>query len=261
MMKKISGFPLVFLLMFSIGMTSCVTQKQVKYLQKRQADDTTSSYLQKRGPNYKLQPYDNLYIKIFSLDEKSYFFFNRQNSGLNSYNDYTESALYLNSYTVNDSGYIDFPVVGKIYVKDHDVEQIKAMVQNKISQYLKETSIIVKLVNFKITVLGEVRTPGEKKIYQDQLNIFEGISMAGDLTDFADRGKVALIRKTGEGSKIIYLDLNSSNLLVSPYYQLQPNDIIYVAPLNIKRWGSETFPWALIFAGVTSLLLIMNYFK
>jgi polysaccharide export outer membrane protein len=264
-MKKTYGFSfatLIFIGMFIVFLSSCVSQRQVKYLQRKQREDTTHSYQNRRTSDYKIQPHDNLYIRIFGLDEKSYLFFNKQSGiGGSSISESSEMGLYLDSYVVNDSGYIDFPLIGKIFIKDLKVDQAKNMIQSLVNEYLKDVIVTLKLVNFNITVLGEVKKPGNYKVYQDKINIFESVSLAGDLTDFANRHKVALIRQTKEGSRVIYLDMNSIDILHSEYYFLEPNDILYFAPLGIKRWGTETFPWALVFGSISTALLLINYFK
>jgi polysaccharide export outer membrane protein len=254
--------PVGILVFLSLFLCSCVPQRQIKYLQKLHKDDTTTFYHQKRLIDYKIQPKDNLYIRIFSLDEKTYLYFNKQ-SNVSSYNDYANDAsIYLNSYTVNKDGYIDFPVIGKVYVKDLTVDEVKVMLQKLIDEYLKETTIVVKMVNFKITVVGEVARPGEFTVYDDQINFFEAISQAGDMTEFANRRQVTIIRQTHRGSDIFRVDLTSDAILKSDYYYLQPNDIIYVAPLGIKRWGfGSTFPWGLVFGAISTALLLINYFK
>lgn len=256
-------FQLFLISVMLVILNSCVTQKQVKYLQRKQQNDTTLAYKNQRTSDYKIQPHDNLYIRIFNLDEKSYLFFNRQTTITNNIaSEYTDQALYLDSYVVNDSGYIDFPLIGKIFMKDLTVDQSKNMIQSLINEYLKDVTVTVKLVSFKITILGEVRMPGERKVYQDKVNIFEAISMAGDLSEYANRHKVALIRQTRAGSRVVYLDLNSIDILSSPYYYLEPNDILYIAPLGIKRWGGgETFPWALVFSAISTTVLLIYYFK
>jgi polysaccharide export outer membrane protein len=264
-MKKSTGFSIFHLLLISVILVflgSCVSQKQVKYLQRKQKEDTTHSYRNHRTSDYKIQPHDNLYIRIFGLDEKSYLFFNKQ-SGVanNTAAESSEIGLYLDSYVVNDSGYIDFPLIGKIFVKDLKIDQAKIMMQSLVNEYLKDVIVTLKIVNFNVTVLGEVKKPGSYKVYQDKINVFEVVSLAGDLTEFANRSKVALIRQTKEGSRVIYLDLNSIEILNSEYYYLEPNDILYIAPLGIKRWGTETFPWALIFGAISTALLLINYLK
>ena len=253
-------FPVAVLVLALSVMTSCVTQKQVRYLQKVQKQDTTNIFSNTIGEDYKIKPKDNLYIKVFSLDEKTYSFFNKQ--GTNSYNDYaSDASIYLNSYTVNNDGKIEFPIIGLVYVKDLTLEQIKDVFQKLIDEYLKETVVIVKLVNYKITLVGEVRNPGQYKIYQENVNLFEAFSLAGDLTSFADKSHVVLVRQTKSGSHVYYLNLNSITILNSEFYYLRPNDIIYIAPLGVKRWGFETFPWALIFSAISTALLLISYFK
>lgn len=250
------------LLLFAVFLSSCVPQKKIKYLQKEQEKDTASFIASKRTADYKFQVKDNLYIRVFALDEKAFMFFNKQ-SLTSSYNDYANDAsIYLNSYTVNSEGDIDFPIVGKVRVKGLTVDQVKTYLQKEVSEYLKETTVVVKSVNFRVTLVGEVTRPGEFTIYKDDLNLFEAISLAGDMTEFANRNRVALIRQFDGGSRVVYLDLTSEMILSSPYYYLQPNDIIYVTPLGYKRWGlGSTFPWAIVLGSVTTALLLINYFK
>lgn len=259
-MKKIQVNSSSLLVLFTIVMlliSSCVSQKKIKYLQKQQEEDTTSSYPNKRSADYKIQPKDNLYIRIYSFDEKSILFFNKQ-AGAGSYNDYaTDAAIYLNSYTVSQEGTIDFPIVGKVLVRGLTVEQAKNAVQKTVDEYLKETMVVLKLVNFNITVVGEVYKPGQFKIYQDEINIFQAISLAGDLRDFANRSKIALIRKTREGSKVYYLNLNSDRILGSDQYFMMPDDIIYVPPLKSKQYGFETFPYVVVLTAITALSTLL----
>jgi polysaccharide export outer membrane protein len=264
-MKKTNGFSfyhLVVICVLLVILGSCVSQKQVKYLQQQQKNNPLSTFQNHRTSDYRIQSHDALYIKVYGLDEKSYLFFNKE-SGIsgNFSSEQTPTGLYLDSYVVDDSGYVDFPLAGKIYVKDMTVDNAKVKVQTVVNEYLKNSVITMKLVSFNINVLGEIRKPGNYPVYQDKLNVFEAISLAGDLTDFADRHKVALIRQTHDGSRVIYLDLNSIEILHSEYYYLEPNDILYFAPLGIKRWGTETFPWALLFAAITTTLLLINYLK
>jgi len=255
--------PALVCLLFAVLISSCVPQKKIKYLQKQQAKDTTSAiHVSKRDADYKIQPKDNLYVRVYALDEKAYLFFNKQ-SGSSSFNDFANDAsIYLNSYDVNEEGYIDFPIVGKVLVKGLTIFQVRTVLQEMIGEYLKETTVVVKTVNFKITMLGEMMRPGQFTIYKDDINIFEALSMAGDMTEFANRTRVAIIRQIKGGSQVHYLDLTSENILSSPYYYLQPNDIVYVSPLGYKRWGlGSTFPWAIVLGAVSTTLLLINYIK
>jgi polysaccharide biosynthesis/export protein len=249
-----------YLTLLMLVFASCVPQKKIKYLQKLQEEDTSNLYVNKRPLDYKIQPNDNLYIRVFSLDEKTYLFFNMVNN--TSQNSYTNQAsIYLNSYSVDKQGYIDFPIIGQVFVKDLTVEEVRDRLQTAVDEYLTETMVVVKMVNFNITMLGEVRRPGQLEIYQDEINIFEALSMAGDLTDFANRKKIALVRQTKEGSKVVYLNLNSAEIMSSEYYYMMPNDIVYASPLGVKQWGFATFPYALVFSAISTALLLINYFK
>ena len=156
---------------------------------------------------------------------------------------------------------MDFPFVGKIFVKDLTLEQSKELIQSIVDEYLKETTVIVKLAIFKVTVLGEVNRPGTVNIYRNKLNIFELISMAGDMTQFAKRNKIYLIRKTLDGSKVQQLDLNDINILESEYYYIQPDDVVYVPPVKGKNFAFANFPYALIFTTITTALLLINFFN
>ena len=259
LVAKLSMVSVLLVVLFS----SCVPQKKIQYLQKQQEKDTTSFiHANKRNADYKIQVKDNLYVRVFALDEKAFSFFNKQ-SGTNSYNDYANDAsIYLNSYSVTADGNIDFPIVGKVYVKDLTVDQIKTILQQLVGEYLKEITVVVKTVNFRVTLVGEVMKPGEFTIYKDELNVFEAISLAGDMTEFANRNRVALIRQVENGSQVHYLDLSSDKILSSEYYYLQPNDIIYISPLGYKRWGlGSTFPWVIVLTSVTTALLLISYLK
>lgn len=256
--KKLSVFIGVLLIGFMTF--SCVPQRKMMYLQAESSQDTTSQFVNERSLSYLVQPGDNLYIKVVSLDEKTAYLFNpmERTQGGGNIND---QSIYLNSYTVNDEGHIEFPLAGKIYVQNLTTEQIKETIQSVLDEYLKETVLIVKLVNFNLTMLGEVKRPGQFKVYKTEINIFEAIAMAGDLTDFADRKEVVIIRQTKTGSETITVDLERANILSSDYYYLKPNDMIYVKPLKIKQYGFATFPYALIFSTISTALLLINFFK
>ncbi len=245
----------------SIILFSCVPQRKMLYLQGENKSDTSSRFINERSTTYLIQPGDNLYIKVVSLDEKTATLFNPLERATGGGQNINDQGIYLNSYTVSDEGFIEFPLAGQIVVQNLNVEQVKEKIQLVLDQYVKETVLIVKLVNFNLTVLGEVRRPGQYKVYQSEINIFEAMAMAGDLTEFADRKEVQIIRQTKNGSEIININLEQANILSSDYYFLKPNDMIYVKPLPIKQFGFATFPYALIFSSISTALLLINFFK
>jgi polysaccharide export outer membrane protein len=117
-----------------------------------------------------------------------------------------------------------------------------------INTYVNGSMLVVKLASFNLTLLGEVSRPGMYKVYQSQINLFEAVSLAGNMTNFAKKSEVKIIRQTDNGSEIITVDMGKADILSSPYYYLKPNDIVYVEPLKIKQWGFTTFPYSTVFS-------------
>lgn len=253
--------PAWLLILVVLLMASCVPQKKIKYLQSVVESDSAKSFVFTPSDEYRMRIGDNLYIKVQSFDEKTYRFFNPDGGNINTNAMYNDAGIYLNSYLVDGDGNISFPYIGKVQVLNQTVDEVKATMQKIIDQYLKETTLIVKMVSFKITILGEIKSPGSYPIYQDKINIFEAIARAGDLSDFANRSRVVLLRKTADGVQMHRIDLTQDKILESPYFLLQPNDIVYVEPLRGKQFAFAQFPYTILFSVISSTLLIMNYFK
>ncbi|MDZ7776199.1 MAG: polysaccharide biosynthesis/export family protein [Bacteroidales bacterium] len=250
----------LIILLSIVLFSSCVPQKQIKYLQSASESDTipVRDFATESMESYKVQSGDNLYIQVMSMDEQTNQLFGNTQQG-NTYN--SEISVYLQSYTVDKNGSIDFPIVDKLNVEDLTVEEIRAKIQSLVDEYLVGATVFVKMVNFNITILGEVRRPGKFKVYQDQINIFEAVAMAGDLTDFAARSQVKLVRQTEDGYRIYNIDLTRDNIIASDFYQIMPNDILYIEPLKIKQFGFASFPYSIIFSTISATLLILNYMK
>jgi polysaccharide export outer membrane protein len=239
-------------------MISCIPHKKLLILQNTVKNDTVNQYSNDRSISYKIQPGDNLYIRVVSLDEKTAMMFNTDNSA-NSYT--TDAAIYLNSYTVSEQGTIEFPLAGQIYIQNLSVEDVKARLQEILDQYIKETVLIVKLVNFNLTVLGEVNSPGQYKVYKTEINILEAISMAGDLGAFANRNEVTIVRQSKTGSETFVVDLAAKDILSSDFYYLKPNDILYIQPLKGKQFTFAEFPYAIVFSALSTLILMLSYIQ
>ncbi len=246
------------MLMAGLLLASCVPQKKILYLQDIPKEDSATSFINERELDYKVQPGDNLYIKINSLEEKSTSYFNEVSGGNATQGG---ASLYLNSYLVNDTGYFHFPSLGYVYVKNMTAEEIQQYLEKRLSEYLVNPVVIVRLASFRITLLGEFKSPGKKDVYQSKINIFEAVSMGGDLTDFAKRNKIAIIRQTSDGSEIIRVDLNDKRILESDYYYLLPNDILYAEPIKAKQFVSTNFPYGLVFSILSTALLLYTFFR
>lgn len=260
--KHIINKTVLFAIIGILAFSSCVPQKKMLLLKDMEManENTSVEYLNERTLDYKIQPGDNLYIKAINIiDEKNSTVLNGGDGRLTNYVS-SESAIYLNSYTVSKDGFIDYPLTGLVEVKNLTVEQAKERIQDSLSKYVKETALVVKLSNFDITILGEVSRPGKYKVYQSEVSVYEALALAGNVTNFAKTESVKIVRRTDDGSKIVTVDVGKADILSSPYYYLKPNDIIYVEPLKFKQWGFTSFPYSTVISilslGMTMFTLI-----
>ena len=263
-MKK--NFNLIFRSFVMIGIlaiitSSCVPLKKTMYMQVRDDSDTLSNFVNERDIDYRVQPGDNLYIRVVTRDIQITMMLNPLSS-VNSVNvGGSDGSIYLQSYTINEAGYLDFPMLGEIFVRNMNVDEIRDAISEQLKEYLKELIVIVKLVNYNITVLGEVARPGHYKIYQSSINIFEAVSLANDMSDFANAREVAIIRLTKTGSTVKHVDMTKRDILSSEYYYLKPNDILYVRPVKAKQFSFAQFPYGVVFTVISSTILIVTFIQ
>lgn len=252
---------IIFICIAFAAFFSCTPEKKFVYLQKKDDKTFSDSSAKAKKVDYKIKSNDFLYIKIASIDQNS----NALNLNVSSSSSSTTNGssdmggLYFDSYYVNDSGYVSLPLLGKIHVKDSTVEQCQSSIQKLVDVYLKNSLVIVRLANFKVTILGEVNKPGTFMVYNSHINILDAIGLAGDLTINGSRKEIMLIRHNTP-DKIVYLDLTDINLIHSDYYYLSPEDIIYIKPLRAKYFGTNPFPFATVFSVISTLLLLIDFF-
>lgn len=165
----------------------------------------------------------------------------------------------LQTYLVDNQGYIDYPVLGRIDVGGLTKSACEKMIREKIKPYLNENEnpvVTVRMSNYKISVLGEVANPGMFTVSNEKINILEALAQAGDLTIYGVRDRVRLIRENEKGRKEIHtLNLNDANLISSPYYYLQQNDIVYVEPNKVKSQNSSVGSVTNLWLSGTSILV------
>ncbi len=258
--KKSNLLPFVFIVILGISLASCISQKNTVYLHNKSAFSDGSGSYENDMAVYKVQSGDFLYINVTSMDPSNISAFASDNR--TEYQLQSDMGVYLKSYQVNDSGFISLPVVGKVNVAGLSINQVKNKLQTELDEFYKLTTVTVKLVNFKVSIMGEVNRPGTYTVYQDKLNIFQAISMGGDLTTYANRKEVNIIRRTKTGgTEIIKVNLLNDSLLELPGYYLHPEDIVYVEPLKSKSFAFTSFPYAIVLSTITTTLLILNFFK
>ena len=222
-------------------LSSCASYKKVPYLQ----DEYAVKNLQEARPMYdaKIMPKDLLTITVNTADPEVEVadFFNL--TVQTSYNTTRTTSLSqqptLQQYLVSNEGTIDFPVLGSLKVAGLTKGEAEELICKKLSVYLQNPIVTVRMSNYKISVLGEVARPGIFSVNYEKINVFEALSLAGDLTIWGMRDNVKLIRENADGqSEVVKLDLNKTDIVDNPYYYLQQNDVLYVTPNKSKAKNS-----------------------
>jgi len=239
MCLNMKSYFVVSLLVISMFSVSCITNKDIVYLQDKGTVVDDSLMIKELSKPYRVQVNDILSINVKALDAELVDIFNPVEGG-NS-NNTNGGGLYFNGFTVDLHGNIEFPILGKINVLGYTVEEIEDKVERELlKQYFKETAeifVTVKLAGLRYTTIGEVGT-GVHTLFQDRVNIIEALANAGDIETTGDRKDVLVIRQYPDGQKIHHIDLTDINAMHSPYYYIQPNDIILVKPLKRKALGA-----------------------
>jgi polysaccharide export outer membrane protein len=161
-------------------------------------------------------------------------------------------------YSVDDSGYLELPVLGKIPLVGLTVLQAQNRVQKEVDRYFTEAFVKISLGGIRFSVMGEVLRPGKYAVMQNRLSLLEAVATAGDLKPDANRRRVRLIRQYPGGSRVVVLDLTDQDLLKSPYYFVRPNDVIYVAPLRVRELGTGLNAQQSMGTILTAISLLVN---
>lgn len=232
----------LLVLLLPLLLAGCASYKKSVYLRHDQVLDDIEQ--QGRLYEYRIQPKDELVIVVSTSDPASSVPFLRklgQSREMSSNNQGIGNAKLLN-YLVDNQGCIDYPVLGKLSVSGLSCRECEALLRQKLEAYLNEVpNVTVRIDNFKVTVLGEVGSPGTITVTDERINIFQALAQAGDMTLFADRDDVQLLREDSMGRRhVIHLDLTEAGITLSPEYYLQQNDIVYVKPTKAKV-RSNTF--------------------
>ena len=229
-------------------LVSCSSMNKVVLLDQdldKDSQITTANY-----PKHKLQEGDILHVKIIGVQEESFNIFNIENNANNSQT--TSANLFLNGFTIDSQGNIEIPILGKIYLKNLTVEEAKEKIQIRADDFLVNSTVIVKHINFEITILGEVNRPGTYTVYKDNITILEALGLSGDLSDYANRKKIKLIRD----NNIIYLDLTKKETLYSQNFVLKSDDVIYIEPMRNVRMRSSNAQ--IYISAISSIALVAN---
>lgn len=255
MLKKI--IPLV---LFVALLSSCVAYKKVPYF----IDVPVSGSISEEIKNYselKIQKDDILAITISSLNDEASAIFNKGNTS-SIQNNNANSATNLNGYIVDHKGEIQLPFLGSLKVEGLTTASAREIIQSKLieSDFLKEPVVNLRLANFKISIVGDVGRPGSYPIQSERVTILEALSLAGDLNITGKRDNILLIRESQGQRQQIRLDIQSKELLNSPYYYLQNNDVIYVQPSEAKYASVDTGyrNLSVLFSAISLIVLVIT---
>jgi len=236
---------------------SCTTQRDIVYFQNSTGDTTMLSM--SAIPPYKLQQKDILYVRVFSLSTQVSDLFNTSTSTLSQNQFVTESGLYIYGYTVNDSGYIELPITGSVKVAGLTMDEASRQIQNRVKEYFKDATTIVKLLSYKYSVLGEVTRPGMYQNYTSNLTVLEALSSAGDINQYGNRRRIMVIRSSPTGTKSYRIDLTNNNAIASEGYYLLPHDVVYVEPIKNKAFQLNIPNISIWLSTLSTTLLLLNY--
>lgn len=222
-----------------LALSSCRTTKDsLNYF-----DDTRSAKeitFDLQDCKIKLEPHDELFISVISLIPEATAQYNLPLANpATGGTIQTTSQARQQTYIVDSKGDIRFPVLGKIHVEGMTTEQLTDYLTAEISKEVKDPVVKVELLNFKVSVLGEVKMPGTIVIPGERVTILDALGQAQDMTEFGDRSNVLVIREENGKATYHYIDLNKSDVMTSPYYYLQQNDVVIVSPNKVRQDNSK----------------------
>ena len=250
--------PLFFTILLSIFLTSCVSRKEIVYFQ---GLEKAESHLSENvSSNLKIKPNDLLTISVSATEQEAALPFNlpvvgvpqggAEIGGLS-----VNGRQQLQTYLVDSDGNIEFPVLGTVKVAGLNRQALSAKLKEKITEYVQNPIVNVRVVNFQISVLGEVNMPGTFDIRDEYLSLPKALGFAGDLTIYGKRDNVLVMREENGKKVHEYLDLTDPNVINSPFYYLQQNDVIYVEPNGAQIQSASYNRNAGVYISIASVLI------
>lgn len=238
-----------------------MSTKNVTYFQNKDQIDLT---LSKQLYDAKIMPKDILQIQVFSMTPEASEPFNLLKSGSSMTTTSSTGQNSVYNYLVDNDGTVVMPIIGTVQVGGLDMREAEQLIKCKIQPYLSESENVVvhvRMMNYKYAILGGVNRPGLYTTQNEKVSILEAIAQAGDLTTFAYRDRIFLIRENAEGQKEYHqLNINDANIVSSPYFYLQQNDVIYVEPRKTEARNSFISANTTIWFSLTSSLMSIATF-
>ena len=252
------GIKKIVLSLLTLGVISCASRKDIIYLQDVNDKTEQSNVLEMDSVHFNpltIKPDDRLTINISSINPEAARPFNLYISAFNTGGVTASGQQQQQSYLVDKDGCISFPQLGDLKVAGFTRVELEKHLEKKIKPFLPDVKANVQLVNFRISILGEVKTPGEFIVNRDKISVLQALGLAGDLTIHGKREDIKLIRE--ENGKLTYynIDLRSKDMVSAPSFYLQQNDVLYVAPNKPQVNASASSPTASYIISATGLLI------
>lgn len=241
-------------------LTGCVTSRKVNYMQ--EPDKRIPAYADTLSyADYRLQKGDRLYIQVYSINEKVAALFNSGSNGTNMYQQArsggASGTMDLYTYVVDEEGYINFPTIGKLYVRGMTTREVKHRVEAELvgleaeqAGAMPSIAVEVQIVQRYFSVIGAAAS-GRYQIPKEKMTIFEALAQARDIADFGDRSKVHIIRETEDSTIIKTFDVRSEDIINSEFYYIEPNDVIYIQKIKGQAFGINSAGAAVSVAATT----------
>ena len=258
--KEMKIVKFVFAAAVATMMAACGSTKDVPYFQNAETIDlSNSAFLY----DARIMPKDQLTITVSTINDEAAAPFNMTvPTPYSVASRSTYSQPMLQTYLVDNEGKINFPIVGELKVGGMTKSEAETMIQHKIQPYIAESEkpiVTVRMTGYQISVIGEVNRPGTFTVSREKITVLEALAHAGDLTIYGQRKNVQLIREDASGQKSIHiLDLTDANLINSPYYYMQQNDVINVTPNKVKAQNSSVGSMTTLWFSATSILISLT---
>jgi len=254
----------LFCLLGFLMMASCTNTKHFRYFQ--DLSDTTQMHTLSLHPSMpvKVQVNDQVQVIISSVSPEASQFFNLMTSvKVSGAEGTTSQTSFQNVYSVEANGKVTLPVLGDKMVEGLTTEEFRNQLLLELKEYLKDPIVSVRIVNFKVTIIGQVGRPQVLNVDGDRINVLQALGMAGDMSVYGNRTNVKVMRTVKDSMKVGFLDFTQSKMVESPFFHLQQNDLVYVEPIKSTSLKSETFVfWVpIILSLVTTIALLFWRFS
>lgn len=262
--KWLSSISLIFIIFI---LQSCATKRNLIYFSNLPDSTILKEKILDKGQTT-IEPGDALAIKVTTLNPDANILFNSGSLPMNNISTGVSSgvsstAVLPDGYVVNDNGEINFPIIGRLKVAGLTKEAAQDLIANEVAKTAKNPIVNIRILNFKVTVIGEVTHPGSFTIENNKINVLEALGLAGDMTPYAVRENVLVIHEKDGVRSLKRLDLTDKNIFESPFFYLQQNDIVYVQPennLKAKQANPNKFQlWSLLISSLSTLALSIYY--